>query len=640
MNIFIETLSLYSRERSEEIYRVADNSMLPKGMKVDDIGFTGCQTNEAPTKYIIWSLAQENQVLDRIFIINTKETIGFELPHIGITTYAYYCKSIIDYIDELSRENDFLNEYLKTHYANYNADLYHSSAEAYYYDVTRSKVISENRSPAEWKELTDSIFEDDNIDLYFDFTGGSRISSLISMFTLRIAEIKDAKLKQVIYSDITTAPPRIVDCTNTYKILYEIEHVEKAQGTEKQVTIEHEVGHRLGWVSDEETRNTQFYDQALSESTTSIKKKSQEDIVRLEKTVAEDIQSSSGFSRKSKDSSLENTKKNNKKSAFLTLLNKVGTDSSINAINRISTSKIEDLIVRFYEEVIDAFCEINVMQYHAQNLNIAKNRKDSIVSVIKANADYYSKSIVNKRNQVKKYGLISIVQGWMKDLLKDSTKDPVSVMNAHCKITDSVYQGHLDRYKKVVGFSKELTEEFIEYLKSQDVFDRCPTDIDGSRKYLLDNYVEIVSLQQKYYNYGFPYRFVCQGVLLPQVEKYYYDSVERLMRDLSELRRKNTYDYRQRLKKLAYNDEMIESVIPILTEVEEVWTVDYSVLPDNEKDAFIPTLSARMEKVRLYRNAIAHKANPRDNPFRERDRQNEIVKLIIEWLIEYDEKFN
>ena len=630
MNCYIETLSLFLRPRDEEIYHVADKSMLPAGVEIEDVGFPGRQTNEAPTKYIIWKLAQEGKVLDKIFVFNTKETIGMELPHIQKTTYQYYCESIIAYIDELSGKNDFLCGFLRSRYSDYDRSRYNSAAQAYFYDIVVSQIVREEMQSSEWKGLMDSIFEYENIDIYFDYTGGSRVASLMSMFTVRIAEIKEARIKQVIYSDINNRHPRIVDLTQTYCIMGDIVEFERAQGTEKQVNREHQIGKKLGWIRQEESNDTELYDKSSSEAANSLKKKSDSEIKALENKVKQDAAGASGLSRRSKEAIVKQIKVNNAKSVFLTLLNKLSIPNveSVEAINwdKISDKSIEVFIASFYEEIIDAFCEAGVMDYHGEKLNLAKDRKESIKKAITSNSDYYLKTLKSGS----RVGLIPVVQRWLRYLKgKGRNRDPIEVFRENCDVFSETNKGRSDRMRYVVGVSKELHNEFIEYL-SESGHDPENTDVSFS---------ELFSMQLVFFNYGFPFALICNGKRLKKVESYYLDLVEAFMRELSRMKNADRQAYFSKISRLCDDnntDDLIKE-LPCLTEMEELWSINEDKLSGKEKEAFVQDLSRRLEKVRPYRNANAHKNN---DALRDRENQIMLAKEIISWLIEYDSMFS
>lgn len=626
MNIFIETLSLYSRERSEEIYRVADNSMLPKGMKVDDIGFTGRQTNEAPTKYIIWSLAQRKEVLDKIYIINSNETIGNELPFINYnTTYTYYRESIIQYIKKLAQENEFLLNYLKDHFADYESKGYTSDAEYYFYSVVDiDTVVTDKVVTGKWKRIVTEISSFSDADLYFDFTGGSRLASLTSMFILRWAESDSTSIKQVIYSDIITNPqkPKIVDCTDTYRVMGKISSAEAApKDRKRQRRIE--VGTELGLNDDEDKRYAEILDKAETDADNDLSGKSDEDIKRIEKELIQNV-ADSKYGKQEANKVIKDLVDSYKKTPFRKILEKLlkaksarNADYSNINISTLGRAKIENFINGFYEEFIVAL-------YNAKIINIcveADKPEDWLKGVIKANNDYYY-SINGNR------GVIPVVKTWLRFSRNQS---PIKVYSRNTRIDNSFYPNKVNGWSSLFGVSSKHNQQFLEYLKNEQHIDYSKLSFEKVSEY-----------QRVYFNYGFPFMMVYRGksMIFPEIMKQYLECTKVFFENLERLRTTNFRKYTQTINRyLTGKDDIeLENEIPFVNEVADAWSYNYDIIPEAHRKNFVKKMSDRLEIVRPYRNAIAHRVSY-DNEYRQLEKQIRIVEQIVEWLLEYDVMF-
>lgn len=609
MNCYIETLSLYARPYSQPAsYRVSSDKMVPDGLD-GEVSFLGYQTNEAPTKYYIWSLAQKNEIIDKMIVIVTKECMNNRFEHIGNrTTYEFYCDEIVNYLDELSKENSFIAQYINK--------KYNGSSKAYLSSIIVPVMVPEKMNAGEWKGIVNTIVEygdsEDKMNLYFDFTGGSRVASLISLLMLRIIEIREAKVKQVIYGDIITDKndPKIIDCTDSYEVLSSIENIAAANySTEKTINKIMKELVKIGLAEEDDLKGTEELDKLSEKSSRDLSKKSEEEILNEEKKLEKSINSAKGIVKAAKKKSVDETKKNNRMSPFRKLKEKRPKD--------------KDLIKDFHEEIIGVFFDLNIILCQ-KNGNDRRDPKILIQNALKANEDYYHKT--DKKG--KETGVIPSVKSWIRVLQDNDFFWPGKTYKRNCNIQLPFYSK--DRTVngwRVKGVTKQHAIFFDEYL-----------DNVGINKNEV-SFLDLCTLQRIYFNYGFPFMCMDCGLgtdMHPEIMEYYNEVVFEFMKELDELKKRDFKKYKDELDMLLREESSIEKAIPYLVKLD-FYETNQCKFPDEEKaKEFIQTLCSRIEKVRLFRNAIAHNSH---NEYSNPEKQHEIADEIRKWLDEYETVF-
>lgn len=613
MNCFIETLSLYARPYLQPAsYRVISKKMLPDDCNLE-ISFLGYQTNEAPTKYYIWALAQNKSSIDKMIVIVTKECMNNRYEHIGNkTTYEFYCAEIEKYIDELAKGNSYVNHFL--------SEKYNGSSKEYLNSIIVPVMVPERMNAREWKGIVNTIVEygdsDDEMNLYFDFTGGSRVASLISLLMLRIIEIRNAKVKQVIYGDIITdkTNPKLIDCTDSYEVLSSIENIAAANySAEKTVNKILKELVKIGLADEEDLKGADELDKLSEKSRNELSKRSESEIKNEDKKLEAEVNTSKGIVKEAKKKSVDETKKNNRMSAFRKLKENIPKD--------------KELITKFHEEIIGVFYDLKVILYRQNDSIDRRDPKILIQNAMKANEEYYYK-ISKKGKRTKESGVIPSVRAWLKVLQENDYFWPSKTYKRNCNIKLAYYSK--DRGVNgwhVKGITSQQSIYFDKYLDSVDV------DKDN------ESFLDLCTLQRIYYNYGFPFMCMASGNssdMYPYIAEYYNNIVAEFMNDLDKLKKEDFYEYKNELKRLLSNENALEKKIPYLVTLDIYEINKAKFTNEEEAKKFIQTLSARIEKVRLYRNAISHYLN---NEYSETEKQKEIADEIREWLDEYESIF-
>lgn len=615
MNTFIETLSLMKRLPPVRQFRLSTPGMLPEGIAAKS--FSGQQTNEPQTKYYIWKLAQSKQVVDRIIVIVSRECMNDRIPELDSqTTYEFYRAAILQYLEGFVEENDFFRAWL--------SENHNGSPAAYLDAVMKPIMIPERMESAEWRGIVDLITKEkeaDRLNLYFDFTGGSRVASLISLLLLRvIEEAKDAAVRQIIYSDLQDPnDPKLVDCTGNYAILTSLERIAAAATGDEKVTKIVEELVRLGLEDEKALEGTKEVDSIKNEADYGIRKEAKEKIGKNAAEIGKSLTDASGLAAGVKQKALKQATDKSKESAFATLMRR----------------KDADLIKDFHEEIMGLLLDRNVLTFlEKRNQNRAKER---LKELVKANGDYADGVVWTWKEYNKKAGRpesVSYPIGVYPQLLRsiealdrDPKLTPTEALAELCNLRQKGYKNamtHRFRWYSPKGFTKENSVQFMRYLKTHGIDE------------LSFDYVELTEMQSIFFNLGFPFVCTLNSEVLPEVSEYYNKLAKALMERLEALQSSDPEAYGKRLKELLTQKGEISAEVPFMVKMSQ-WSINASRFSsEQEQEVFVKTLCERIEKVRPYRNAIAHNL---DTPFRKPLAQKAIAEEIRGWLREYEERF-
>ncbi|GEM_PF-5141834 len=610
MNIFMETLSLINGLPDKpDSYRVNSNDMIPAGS--NEAVFLGKQTNEAPSKYIIWSMVQRGQMLDKIFVLVTEQCLKDEIACInGKTTYRYYVEMLENYLNELMVSNAFIRQYI--------SENHHGLVSEYINHIVSAIVVPEGVTGTDWKDIVSAILELDQNNayvqknIYMDITGGSRLAGLISLLLLKVIESFNASVKQIIYSDITIKSDRkIVDCTPSYQLLNNIENIARANLSDGERTqkIMKEM-HNMGLVSEQDIEDTKEIDRELERSQKELIR--DKEYKKKEQSFEKKVTGSSAVAKMVKRNAVDTLKSNNRKSAFKKLLNR----------------KVDELIMDFHSEILFIMIDLNIVLtsfngsgFDKKNENLKKNLENEL----KAHEDYYC-WIKNKNSK----GVLPFTADMVSYLLKILWKDPVKNFEHCLNPNNNRYTGFINRYRFVKGISKAENDRFMEYLDNSGIdYRKLPFE-------------KVLEIQRVCYNYSFPFFCVSQCDRYPQIEEYYRNEVHLLMERLKNIKQNEGQDaYKKKLESLLDGTENndyseLEKELPFMVQSDS-WSINVEKFDSKEAaDKFLKELLGRIEKVRPYRNAVAHRLK---NTYSIRENQDKIVNEIKGWLDEYDEMF-
>ena len=572
--------------------------------------FFGKQTNEAPTKYFIHKLAEKGELLDKIIVLVSDECMSLPIPAVEENvTYDYYKRTISEFLCSTIQEKDQLQELIDETYA--------GQLKLYLESVFCPVSITDHLL----RSIVDIICESNSSvkdQLYLDFTGGSRVTSLISLLLARILESTHAEIKQIVYGDILkrNEPAHIRDCTQQYDLLTVVENISKAQLNpgERNRGIMIELVN-LGLIDNMDDEVVVSLDGMEAAAERNMKSPSNVANVVEGKKIKNMIASKSGLTKKMIIDSQEATRQSLKVTEYTKYLTKPTN---------------ERLIVDFYESFLWVFINDHVIINGNQN-----QKKDDIKNALDANnAYYYGQS--NTAGKKVTVGLLQTVTNWCQ-LLYNAAVDGKTWVNPsdRCRFLSSLSNPFYEKwrppyYPKRINMDK--VNAFLSYLEKSGV--------TLNKASLPEMFKTISKFEMLYYNYAFP--FMCCGVgfddsIYPDIYEFYRNTVRDFFEKLEQLKNKSFSEYKDQLFYYINTEGALESALPYMIK-QDAWSINGSKF-ENAKggELFVQEYCARMAEVRPYRNAIAHKlANEYSDP----EKQRQIAEKIKQWVREYEERFS
>lgn len=612
MNCYIETLSLMKKVFPPRQFRLDDQAMVPSG--AGERRFSGQQTNEPQTKYYIWKLAQQKQVLDRIIVIVTKECVEDLVESTeGQTSFQFYQLAIVQFLNELCEENTFFKYWLQKHHG--------GNAEAYLQAIMKPVMIPERMETAYWRSIISMISErpeKEPLHLYFDFTGGSRVASLISLLLLRTIEgSQGAEVRQVIYSDVQDPnDPKLVECTGNYAIVSSLEQIAVASaGGEDSSSKITDALILLGIADDTEKAVSQRIDDARGLAEAALRKSDQAHAKEMVSAVDLGAKSTTsiagGYQRK--------------------VLESARAASNTSAFQKLCKRNDATLIKDFHEEIMGILMDEKVIRFTGKTGK--KDPKDKLKELLKINQEYYEKTLFwfefdrrTGRSERVSYpaGVCPQVHRWLETLSFNPQMKPLDVLQAFCDVRREEYVCAVNRLTYVNGINARNAERYLQYLEEHHIE---PNEYD---------FFDVDDWQRVYFNLGFPFACVFNSTVYPEISNYYLQKAKRLMKMLEAQQLQDPNVYSDTLKRLLSEPDKLEMEIPLMVKMSQ-WSVEQTIFASPaEANSFVTTLCSRIEQVRPYRNAVAHNL---ENEYRRPERQRDIADRIRGWLEEYDVRF-
>ena len=189
-------------------------------------------TNEAPTKYLLNRKMEESySFFDKIIILGTREcqedkigdlfekaikdaggrTAGLEKnkenagKFLNMTTLEYYEWMILDHIRHLEKGDE-------SEEGRNPEDVLKEDAGDLFIFLNVDKLDSGKIS----EEIQKQSAEDAMSYIYMDYTGGTRVTSLIAMMLCRWLEVRNYRLECAVYCDINNRANTVRDITDVY----------------------------------------------------------------------------------------------------------------------------------------------------------------------------------------------------------------------------------------------------------------------------------------------------------------------------------------------------------------------------------------------------------------------------------------
>ncbi len=565
--------------------------------------YSGFQTNEVPTYFYMEKLAKKGHLFDHMEFFVTRECMEkrFKIEKQEKTTCEYLRDRFVQEINRLREKYGSIDEII--------CKKYEGETENYLDRVLNYRLI-ENTSDN--GDLYNKLSEALNINLadacvYMDMTGGSRLSQIVSLLLMRIMENLGAKVEMIIYVDITQGA-KIIDATDNYRICRLIELKDNEVNFAKEAE-------KIGIAKNIDLEEIQLVASLKADVSNSIKSVGEQNIKKLD--VIDNKTSGNSLIERKKEHSVRQIKE---------------TVNIKNPFTRLNKLDDEKLIVSFYEEGVYAFYEVGLIRDRENGRSFRKNLNNSqlqkqqreVKELIQQMLFYYNMD--NRGNKVKGQPYFHSVIGECQriiHLLSEHTEiSPLPLWESRCDVGDDFYKNYRNRYGMFYG--TELNEKLLEeYQHCHGQINTC----DNSFLKMWGHY------QIVYANYGFPFQFVCKNVFYAEIRKYYIDKVSELMKEIDgQKKRLENEDYIEKLKEMA---NTLTERIPLRVDCNKL-RIDESILNEQglEKNGFMKILAERMERVRPYRNDIAHKLQIYST-----EQKKELSSEIRQWVKEYETLF-
>lgn len=601
MNHFIETLTLIKKESTPDAFEKSIiNYTAPNGKN-----YTGRLTNEGPSKYFIEKLASEGNYFDRMVILATKKCMENKIEAVGTTSFEYYKKVMAQFCTEICEKYPSFEGMIK--------DQYHGDCFEYLNSIIKPVVIPNNPGKKDAQAIINAIISDDetmdeSTNIYLDFTGGSRVASFISILLIRILQACNATVKNVVYANIQEEK-EIVDLTENYNLLTTLERIAVAKDKGKTTDVLKQLSEIIPTISDKDMSVAKKLEDTQNQESQNLKKGTDDETTKKVEEIDSAVNEQKGVA-----------------GSFLKMGGKKAKEQILSSpFEKLKDMSTNDLILNFYEEIINILYDKGYIIGTQADFSPEKIREE-IKNSISANDKYYSK--INKKGE-EIGGVIFRTLDWLKSLKDNSYFKPDKTFEIKTSILNGHKYGRTENSKYVCGVNKQMNNEFMEYLKENSIQIQKEISEDMIREFL--------RLQTIYFNYGFPFACIHNNVTYNDIKDYYFQKVKEFMMSLSELKSKDSKAYYNRLNELISNRSLLEKEIPYMVEMPSIWVFNQSKFEREgiDKDSFIKNLCERLEKVRPYRNAIAHKLK---NKFSEFSEKEQLSKEILLWIEEYEKE--
>lgn len=181
------------------------------------LAFSGCHTNDAPARFLLKLAEHNEEPIDKIFCIVSKDVYNIKLPQLeneSIKLELEKGKTAFDRFSALIRNEVGPSIEIIPIYYDFdpnNEDFDPKDKPTYIYNQIKTSDIGES--------------------IYIDYTGGLRDSSLFMIALIRYLEFKGILCKDIIYSDFFSKPKAIRNIRYIYDMFNMINGVSEFVGT-------------------------------------------------------------------------------------------------------------------------------------------------------------------------------------------------------------------------------------------------------------------------------------------------------------------------------------------------------------------------------------------------------------------------
>lgn len=226
MLLFLSTYSIKKKEDHDKLNEDENHIILETNENyssyINDndnnlLNFPGCQTNDAPTRFLLELTKRNGEPIDKIFCLVSKDVYTKKLPYFknedsklelekGKTAFDRFSALIKN---EVGSSIEIIPIYYD--FDPNNEDFDPKDKPTYIYNQIKTSDIGES--------------------IYIDYTGGLRDSSLFMIALIRYLEFRGIVCKDIIYSDFFSKPKTIRNIRYIYDMFDMINGVSEFVGT-------------------------------------------------------------------------------------------------------------------------------------------------------------------------------------------------------------------------------------------------------------------------------------------------------------------------------------------------------------------------------------------------------------------------
>lgn len=571
--------------------------------------YTGIQTNEAVTKFIIDYLVNFGEKLNKIIMLCTREVQNKQLSQIeNRTTLEYYKESITSYIKEHGNLSDEeISQLFQV--VDYRPEKNENENKI----ITALENIIEPDIATEYKKR-----------LFVDFTGGLRSSALTLVFSSRILDKSGVEVSKILYSNLKTVDEQLVgsieECTKTYRIFADFEEGIKLQNN----IIDDEAGYE--GKSEAEIKAHEEFNKMLEAKRMNQSQNAKESEKALD-TMLENIEKTDMSHQKRKN--IEQMAK--KKEQIIQEIN----DPLLSIKNHLQKREDDKALSEFREKIANVLLSARIIGVKEQYKKDGKINGDMAINEIAAAYGYYS-TYTDKSTFLKA----------MKDYVKRLKENPDKSPNEVKELYFGEKYMNISTYSKNGGwrgfkhnkFSREKCDDAI-VSHIEKYYNQSRNMRETLRYYSL--------LDGVYMNYGFP--FACtygsqfyfhgydniyktafnNGVNCLQMfyEKKTNKKITRILNQYPE----QNFDYHTLVD--ALNEKQYEHILRVIFPFQlHTKNIFRDALGHQEWSEFMCEFARVYHIVKAVRNKVTHPKNMEKEEIKEAIAELERIVEVIETL--------
>lgn len=599
-------------------------------VKGQETAYTGMQTNEAVTKYLVDYLDGKDMKLDKVIMLCTDEVQNERMLAIGKqTTLEYYQSVICEFLAQNERYN--------------NIDL-EELFEVIPYSVVDYEVNETRKTLNEIMRITEDGEAAFQKHLYVDFTGGPRSSALTLVFTCRILQLSGVAVEKILYSNIIVSSGKrigeIEDCTNVYNVFAKLEAVEAAAHGDISKLIE--AANKEG--NKAITDSLKKFGQAMEKTEEANQMNQLDAIIDAFKefldsanAIADQKDSLEGaLISEGIKSRIQTSKKLVENPEYMELL-----------IWLLDTKQYDKALNNFREKAIRMLIDFRIIEDRPEKFYYERDLANEFMAAY----CYYETPTEDKISRNKgsvKRTFMDDVRDYVKMLSESQESDPVDILNERNR---SLCDELKERVSKIPD--DKLPRGFVHNNYSQrcchkKIIPCLEPDVSGSVdvRRLVEQYQK---MERVYMGYGFPFACTYSNYFFEEYEGIYRENMEcgaislhnffngiidGKMRKALTCFPEESFTYKTLIQKLQ--EERYEKILHIIFPFKlSTKNICLGEIQGEKWEEFSYDFVRSFYSVKQVRNKITHKGSMKDGDF---ERAIQTVRRVLEQLKEIEDE--